>query len=148
MPQQEKKEEYTQVLLEEVRGHYKALAEALDGVAQKTNKIDGLEDKSEKVHTKVDSLGVQFKKLDGRVGVLDNKVDKLDGRVGVLDNKVDKLDGRVGVLDNKVDKLSDDMDFVKGELRVIRNELKEKVGRDEFQLLEERVIRLEKSSIH
>ena len=38
-----------------------------------------------------------------------------------------------------------DMEFVKDELRIIRNELKEKVGRDEFKFLETRVVRLEKA---
>ncbi len=47
-------------------------------------------------------------------------------------------------LDGKVNKLSDDMDVVKTELRLIRTELKEKVARDEFVLLEQKVEKLEK----
>ena len=44
-----------------------------------------------------------------------------------------------------VGKLQEDMVIVKDELGLIRNELKAKVSRDEFNLLEKRVINLEKS---
>lgn len=52
----------------------------------------------------------------------------------------------VGKLQEDVSVLKEDMVFVKGELGLIRNELKEKVGRDEFALLEKRVLSLEKTS--
>ena len=39
-----------------------------------------------------------------------------------------------------------DIDTMKGELSLIRHDLKEKVGRDEFALLENRISKLEKAS--
>ena len=44
-----------------------------------------------------------------------------------------------------VGELKEDMADVKEELHIIRNELKEKIGRDEFVALENRVKRLEKA---
>ncbi len=52
----------------------------------------------------------------------------------------------VGELKEDVAVLKEDMIFVKGELGLIRNELKEKVSRDEFALLEKRVLSLEKTA--
>lgn len=52
----------------------------------------------------------------------------------------------VGALTEDVAILKEDMVFVKGELGLIRNELKEKVSRDEFALLEKRVLSLEKTA--
>jgi hypothetical protein len=46
-----------------------------------------------------------------------------------------------------VGKLQEDMTEVKDELRIIRSELKEKVGREEFKLLENGVSRLEKARV-
>lgn len=43
-----------------------------------------------------------------------------------------------------VAKNTEDLELIKMELRVIRNDLKEKVGRDEFNILETRVAQLEK----
>lgn len=73
-----------------------------------------------------------------------------------MDSKIDVLVERHQVLDTKVDDLRNDMnerfdevdykfETVFDELRLIRNELKEKVGRDEFIVLEKRVFALEKS---
>ena len=73
--------------------------------------------------------------------VLDKKIDKVD-------EKVDELRGEMnykfGVVFEKFDEVDQKFDEVTGELRVIRNELKEKVGRDEFVILEKRVMNLEK----
>jgi len=72
---------------------------------------------------------------------IDSKMDVVLEGHHVLDKKVDQVD-------KKVDNLKLEMDYkfdiVLDELRLIRNELKEKVGRDEFALLEKRVIALEK----
>ncbi len=73
-----------------------------------------------------------------------------------IDSKLDLVVEGVGTLDKKVDKhyeefqeFRSEVDYKFGtvldELHLIRNELKEKVGRDEFALLEKRVIALEKS---
>ncbi len=73
---------------------------------------------------------------------IDSKLDLVVEGVGTLDKKIDGVD-------KKVDNLKTEMDYKFGivldELSLIRNELKEKVGRDEFSLLEKRVIALEKS---
>ena len=52
----------------------------------------------------------------------------------------------VGELKEDVAVLKEDMVFVKEELGLIRNELKEKVSREEFALLEKRVLSLEKTA--
>lgn len=44
----------------------------------------------------------------------------------------------------KIEELTEDMKIVKAELRMIRHDLKEKVGREEFETLEQRVETLEK----
>ena len=55
-----------------------------------------------------------------------------------IKDKVDKID-------KDVDRLKDDILEVKAELALIRHELKEKVGRDEFRFLEQRVLKLERN---
>lgn len=75
-----------------------------------------------------------------------------------MDSKIDVLVDGHQVLDKKIEDLRDDMnkrfnevdykfEIVFGELRLIRNDLKEKVGRDEFIFLEKRVVMLEKSRV-
>ena len=101
---------------------------------------------------------IQNPRNDGRGVVLENIDSKLDFIVEgqqVLDKKIDKVDEKVdelrgemnykfGVVFEKFDEVDQKFDEVTGELRVIRNELKEKVGRDEFVILEKRVMNLEK----
>lgn len=94
----------------------------------------------------------KFKKGEGEVlrqinklGVMmentDSKVDFLVEGHKTLDRKIDRVDAKV---DNLKEEMDYKFDIVFGELRVIRNELKNKVDRDEFLLLEKRVVALEK----
>lgn len=64
---------------------------------------------------------------------LNEKVDKLDRRLG-------KVEEDVEIVKDKVTLLETDMQTVKGELSLIRHH---QVTRDEFKLLESRVLKLE-----
>jgi len=80
---------------------------------------------------------------------IDSKLDLVvEGHKG-LDKKIDKnyqeLQEFRDEVNYKFEVVFGKFDDVTNELRVIRNELKEKVGRDEFILLEKRVMVLEKS---
>lgn len=73
---------------------------------------------------------------------IDSKLDLVVEGVGILDKKVDRHYGEFQEFRKEVDYK---FETVLDELRTIRNELKEKVGRDEFIILEKRVAFLEKS---
>ena len=102
----------------------------------------------EDIDSKLDLLVEGYQGLNNKVEELDVKVDRLNSKVEELDIKVDAVDRKVDVLDRKVENLRTEMDYkfelTFDELRLIRNELKEKVGRDEFALLEKRIVALEK----
>jgi len=80
---------------------------------------------------------------------IDSKIDLVVEGVGTLDKKVDKHHEEFQEFRKEVGKRFNEVDYkfelVFDELHLIRNELKEKVGRDEFALLEKRVMALEKS---
>jgi len=72
---------------------------------------------------------------------IDSKLDLTVEGMGVLDKKIDKVDGKV---DNLRKEMNYKFEVVFDELHLIRNELKEKVSRDEFMVLEKRVMALER----
>lgn len=73
---------------------------------------------------------------------IDSKLDLVVEGVGTLDKKIDRHHEEFQEFRKEVDYK---FEIVFDELRLIRNELKEKVGRDEFAFLEKRVMALEKS---
>lgn len=73
---------------------------------------------------------------------IDSKLDLVLEGHKVLDKKIDGVDKKV---DNLKTEMNYKFDVVFDELHIIRNELKEKVSRDEFVLLEKRVMALERS---
>jgi len=88
----------------------------------------------------------QFSVSERHFGVIlegiDSKLDLVvEGHQG-LDKKIEDFRKEVG---ERFDEVDYKFEIVFDKLRLIRNELKEKVGRDEFALLEKRVIALEKS---
>jgi chaperonin cofactor prefoldin len=93
--------------------------------------------KTKKLNDEKHYIGALLESMDSKVDVL------VDGH-RVLDGKIEDLRGEVNERFNKVDHK---FEMVFDELHLIRNELKEKVGRDEFVFLEKRVSVLEKSRI-
>ncbi|MEK7574491.1 MAG: hypothetical protein AAB514_03110 [Patescibacteria group bacterium] len=92
--------------------------------------------------------GVVLENIDSKLDFIVEGQQVLDKKIDKVDEKVDELRGEMnykfGVVFEKFDEVDQKFDEVTGELRVIRNELKEKVGRDEFVILEKRVMNLEK----
>lgn len=91
----------------------------------------------------------QKKENPRREGVLlehiDSKLDLVIEGHKTLDQKIEKIDGGMNLRFNEVDyKLG----VIFDELHIIKNELKAKVDRDEFLLLEKRVAKLEKTGVY
>lgn len=94
-------------------------------------------------------VGALLENMDSKIDVILEGHQVLDKKIGVLDEKIESLNEKVDDLSNNVDKRFNEVDYkfetVFDELHLIRNDLKEKVGRDEFIFLEKRVFALEKS---
>ena len=108
-------------------------------------------------------FGVILEDIDSKLdlvvegqGALDVKIDKVDEKLedfkkevnykfDIVFEKFDEVDQKFDEVDQRFDEVDQRFDEVTDELHVIRNELKEKVGRDEFVLLEKRVAALEKT---
>ncbi|MBU2109903.1 hypothetical protein KKB71_03065 [Patescibacteria group bacterium] len=75
-------------------------------------------------------------------------LENMDSKIDVLLEGHQVLDGKIEKVDKKIEDFREEVNYkfetVFDELRLIRNELKEKVGRDEFFVLEKRVAALEK----
>lgn len=88
----------------------------------------------EKVYSEIDALG------EGQ----DLMREQMQQGFSELREAIQKLDQRVTTLEIKVSELIKDMTFVKQEIRLIRHGLTQKVNREEFEMLEGRVAKLEK----
>ena len=108
--------------------------------------------KNKKPKTKKDYNTVLLEKLGHDFGIFGEgleavrkDVSVLKEDVGILKEDMKQVKADVVLLREDTNQLKSDMSEVKGELSIIRNDLKEKIGRDEFRLLEQRVLRLEKA---
>jgi len=120
------------VILEDIDSKLDLVVEGQGALDVKIDKVDEkLEDFKKEVNYKFDIVFEKFDEVDQKFDKVDQKFDKVDQRFDEVDQRFDEVDQR--------------FDEVTDELHVIRNELKEKVGRDEFVLLEKRVAALEKT---
>lgn len=98
-----------------------------------------------KSKVKKDYNTILLEKLGHDFGVFGEGLNAVREDVSVLKKDVSILKEDMKQVKTEVHLLHEDMTEVKGNINIIRNELKEKVGRDEFKLLEQRVLRLEKT---
>jgi peptidoglycan hydrolase CwlO-like protein len=147
--------------IDKLDGKIDALGTRLDGKIDKLDtKVDALgarlDDKIDKLEVrldgKIDALGTR---LDGQSGKLDElalrldkhdrRFDRLDNRMDKLDSKLDKLESRIDKHDDRFDKLDDRFDQLGGkfdrletelriEVRVVREDLQQRIGRGELDM--------------
>lgn len=93
-------------------------------------------------------IGVVLEHIDSKLDLLvegqqtpDQRMDRLEERIDGLDAKVDKLD--VNFQSFRIE-VNQKFEVITDELHLIRNDLKEKVSRDEFIVMEKRLAHLEK----
>ena len=94
----------------------------------------------------LEGLKSDFKVFGEGLESVRQDVSVLKKDVGQLKEDMKQVRVDVVLLREDTNQLKGDMLEVKAELGLIRHDLKEKVGRDEFKLLEQRVLRLEKSA--
>ncbi len=115
------------VLLEDMRGQFRAFGEALSVLDDKVTALDG-----------------KVAALDGKVAALDGKVAALDGKVAALDSRVTALDVRMTAgfarVDQRLDRVEHELGLVKSAVLEHGRLLKQKVNRDEVEAIVERAI--------
>ena len=86
-------------------------------------------------------LAEQRQEYQRYLGVLG---DQFSSQVKLIAESLTGVQQQLSSVREMVAKNTEDLELIKMELRVIRSDLKEKVGRDEFKILETRVAQLEK----
>lgn len=95
----------------------------------------------EKVYSEIDSLG---ESQDLMREQMEQGFFELGEAIQNLDRRVTSLELKVSQIEAKVEQLAGDVAEIKQEIRLIRHDLTQKVNREEFEILAERVAKLEK----
>ena len=83
-----------------------------------------------------ETLGSLVKKVDG----IDTRLERVEVRLEKVEVKVGDIDNRLGKVEGKIGKMESSLEILKAEVALIRHN---QITRDEFKLLESRVLRLE-----
>ena len=129
------------VVVEELRGHFKAFGE----------RLDGLESTMTAGFTRVDErlagIDGRLDVIDGRLDVIDGRLDGIDGRLDGIDGRLDGIDGRLDGIDGRIDRveaplagLVHDVGLIKAAVLEQGRTLKAKVSRDEVEAIVERAV--------
>lgn len=81
-------------------------------------------------------VGVLVEEFTSQVKFVGENVMELGKRMDKMDSKMDKMDSRM-------DRMENNIEIIKMDMEIIKHELKNKIGRDEFAILEHRVALLE-----
>ena len=104
------------------------------------------EDLKSEIQLVAEGVSLNAQKIDSNAQKIDSNAQKLDSNA----QKLDSLTGQVALNTEKLtehdlrfDKIDDTLGVIKLDIAFIKNELKQKVARDEFAVLERRVSMLE-----
>ncbi|MCK4635958.1 MAG: hypothetical protein KAT32_03770 [Candidatus Moranbacteria bacterium] len=105
---------------------------------------DDLSTKIEKNSQAINSLENRFDHLESDVNDLKVGFCELDETVAKLDEKVTKMDGKIDVLQEDMKDVNNKVDILQEDVTEIKHKLSEKIDREEFNVLEKRLIKLER----
>lgn len=96
---------------------------------------------------------VVAERLEDKIGILSEqvaanteKLEEHDQRFESIQEKLEEHDRRFDQIDGRFNRIDDTLEVIKIDIEFIKNELKQKVSRDEFVVLEKRVSMLEAKS--
>ena len=94
-------------------------------------------------HISGTEVGVLVEHFTSQVKFVGEQVSGLNDKFDNLEVKVNRIDARLDNVEVKLDKIDGDVEIIKTDIELIKHDLKNKVGRDEFAILERRVALLE-----
>ena len=86
--------------------------------------------------SKVELIGEQYETIIEKLDSHDVRLEKIEGTLDIHGVRLEKIEG-------KIEGIEVTLDIMKLDLEFIKNELKQKVNRDEFAALEKRLSMLE-----
>ena len=135
------------VIAEDLKDNLKIIAEQ---VGANTEKLQEHDERFNKIEEKLEEHDERFNKIEGKLQEHDKKFNKIEGKLQEHDERFDKIDekfnkikGKLQEHDERFNKIDESLEIIKLDIEFIKNELKQKVSRDEFVALEKRVARLE-----
>jgi len=149
------------VIAEDLKDNLKIIAEQVGTNTEKLQEHDERFNKIEeklqehdqrfnKIEEKLEEHDERFNKIEGKLQEHDKKFNKIEGklqehdeRFDKIDKKFNKIEGKLQDHDDRFNKIDESLEIIKLDIEFIKNELKQKVSRDEFAALEKRVARLE-----
>jgi archaellum component FlaC len=117
------------IVLEEMRGHFKAFGERFDGV---DGRLDGIDRRLDGIDRRLDGVEGRLDRVEGRLDGVERRLEGVEGRL-------DGVEGRLEGVEGRLDDVSHEVGLVK--IAVLENTraLKEKVDRAEVEAIVARV---------
>jgi chromosome segregation ATPase len=97
---------------------------------------------------KLQEHDLRFDKIDEKLQEHDLRLNKIEEKLQEHDSRFNKIDEKLQGHDSRLTKIDETLEVIKLDIEFIKNELKQKVSRDEFAALERRVAILEAKIKH
>jgi chromosome segregation ATPase len=133
------------VVAEDLKDSLKSVAEQ---VAANTEKLQEHDLRFDKIDEKLQEHDLKFNKIEEKLQEHDLKFNKIDEKLQEHDLRFNKIDEKLQGHDSRLTKIDETLEVIKLDIEFIKNELKQKVSRDEFAALERRVAILEAKIKH
>jgi chromosome segregation ATPase len=135
----------------ETKRHFDVVAEKIeDKIALVAEQVGANTEKLKEHDLKLDSISeklkehdLKFESINEKLKEHNSKFESITGKLKEHDQRFITIEGKLKEHDKRFDKIEDTLEVIKLDIEFIKNELKQKVSRDEFAALEKRVSLLE-----
>ena len=133
------------VVAEDLKDNIKIIAEQ---VAANTEKLQEHDLRFDKIDEKLQEHDLRLNKIEEKLQEHDSRFNKIEEKLQEHDSRFNKIEEKLQGHDSRLTKIDETLEVIKLDIEFIKNELKQKVSRDEFAALERRVAILEAKIKH
>jgi chromosome segregation ATPase len=133
------------VVAEDLKDNIKIIAEQ---VAANTEKLQEHDLRFDKIDEKLQRHDLRLNKIEEKLQEHDSRFNKIEEKLQEHDSRFNKIEEKLQEHDSRLTKIDETLEVIKLDIEFIKNELKQKVSRDEFAALERRVAILEAKIKH
>jgi len=135
--------ENIKTLAEQVAANTVKLEEHDQRFDQIDQRFDLVDQKFDQVDHKFDQIDKRFEQVDKRFDQIDQRFEQVDKRFDQIDQRFEQVDKRFDQIDQRFDHTDEELNVIKLNMETMKNDLIQKVSRNEFSILEKRVSMIE-----
>ncbi len=143
----EERDNFT-IVLEELRSDFRMFGEALSHVREKGDatfeEVGKIKIEITEIKGEIGEMKGDIVEMKGDIVEMKGEIVEMKGEIGEMKGEIGEMKGEIGEMNGRLDNIEFEVKSLRKDFDLMREEMKEKMGAEYAEKIEERIVRIEK----